>query len=139
MHHLIYLSYATAPFDEARLHALLAQCRQLNAQEELTGILLYGNNQFLQVLEGEEPNVRATYARISRDPRHRDVALFADKAIPARVFPTWRMAYHAADPQQVLAAAAYVLPADLQLDPAGLSQADAQLLQLLRGFVLPAA
>jgi len=137
MHHLIYYSYATAPFDEAQLQALLAQSRAANEREGLTGILLYGNERFLQLLEGEEPDVRATYARIYRDPRHRNIALYADKSITARAFPEWQMAYHALDSEQFMQLAGYVKPDDLRLERPGLSLADTHLLQLMRTFVLP--
>jgi hypothetical protein len=137
MHHLIYLSRATAPFSDEQLQNLLQECRQHNAAQEVTGMLLYGNEQFLQVLEGERGRVQALYARIYQDPRHRDVTLFAEKQIDARAFPDWSMAYHPVNPAQFLEFANYVSPQDVQLEHPNLSQADAQLLQLLRTFVLP--
>lgn len=137
MHHLIYLSQATVPFSEAQLERLLVQARQFNETHGLTGILLYGNDQFFQVLEGEAATVHSLYARICQDPRHRNVTTYADKAIATRAFSEWHMAYHALPPQQFLEFAGYVSPADLRLERTGLSVADQQLLQLLRTFVLP--
>ncbi|RZK28907.1 MAG: BLUF domain-containing protein [Hymenobacter sp.] len=137
MHHLIYLSQATVPFEAPQLEQLLAQARAFNAAHELTGILLYGNDQFFQVLEGEAGAVRRLYERIGQDPRHRNVTTYADKAIAARAFPDWHMAYQALPPQEFLEFAGYVAPSSLQLERPGLSIADAQLLQLLRTFVLP--
>jgi len=137
LHHLIYLSQATVPFEEAQLAYLLAQAQQFNAAHALTGILLYGNDQFFQVLEGEADRVHALYARICQDPRHRNVTTYADKPIAARAFADWSMAYQGLPPQQFLEFAGYVAPQELQLDRPGLSVADTQLLQLLRTFVLP--
>ena len=137
IHHLIYLSQATIPFDEAQLAYLLAQARQFNAAHELTGILLYGNDQFFQVLEGEASVVHSLYARICQDPRHRNVTTYANKPIAARAFADWTMAYQSLPPEQFIEFAGYVLPTELQLERPGLSVADAQLLQLLRTFVLP--
>jgi len=137
MHHLIYLSQATVPFSEAQLERLLVQARHFNETHGLTGILLYGNDQFFQVLEGEAATVHSLYARICQDPRHRNVTTYADKAIATRAFSEWHMAYHALPPQQFLEFAGYVSPADLRLERTGLSVADQQLLQLLRTFVLP--
>lgn len=138
MHHLIYLSQATIPFNEDQLERLLVQARQFNQEHELTGILLYGNGQFLQVLEGDKATVHSLYARICEDPRHRDVTTYADKAIATRAFSDWRMAYQALPPEQFLEFAAYVSPRELQVERSGLSVSDTQLLQLLRTFVLPA-
>lgn len=137
MHHLIYLSQATVPFGEAELARLLVQSRQYNAAHELTGILLYGNGQFLQVLEGEAETVHSLYARICQDSRHRDVTTYSDKPIRARAFPDWHMACHPLPPQQFLEFAGYVAPSELQLEHPGLNVADTQLLHLLRSFLLP--
>lgn len=137
MHHLIYLSQATVPFDDSQLERLLTQARHFNAMHNLTGLLLYGNDQFFQVLEGDEIAVRTLYERIRQDPRHRNVTTYADKAIATRAFPDWHMAYQSLPPQQFIEFAGYVAPADLRLERPNLSLADTQLLQLLRTFVLP--
>lgn len=137
MHQIIYLSQATIPFNEAQLEYLLLQARSFNATHEVTGILLYGNEQFLQVLEGEEATVRALYAHIRRDPRHRDVTTYADKSIAGRAFTDWSMAFQPMPPRLVLDFAGYVSPVEVQLARPGLSDTDTQLLRLLRSFVLP--
>ena len=137
MHHLIYLSQATVPFNVPQLEQLLARARRFNTAYALTGVLLYGNDQFFQVLEGDAATVQALYTRIRQDPRHRNVTTYADKAIAERAFPDWQMAYRALPPQQFIEFAGYVLPTRLRLDRPNLNLADTQLLQLLRTFVLP--
>lgn len=139
MHHIIYLSQATVPFTEASLRQLLGQARSYNSTHQLTGVLLYGSDQFFQVLEGEEATVRALYAHICQDPRHRNVTTYADKAIAKRAFADWSMRFQALPPQQFLEFASYLHPQQLQVERANLSQADTLLLQLLRSFVLPDA
>lgn len=137
MHHIIYMSRATTPLGEDQLRLLLEQARSLNAQQNITGMLLYGNEQFLQVLEGEESAVRATYERIRQDSRHRDMIAYADKAIQQRSFPEWSMAYHTPSPEQQCELASYVPPTRLRIERPGMTLADTQLLQLLRTFVIP--
>ncbi|NML65146.1 BLUF domain-containing protein [Hymenobacter sp. RP-2-7] len=137
MHHIIYLSQATIPFNEAQLQHLLTQARDFNQMHQVTGMLLYGNDQFFQVLEGEKATVQLLYAHISQDPRHRDVITYADKAIPKRAFMDWSMAFQALPPQQLIEFAGYISPAEVQLERTNLGQADTLLLQLLRSFVLP--
>jgi hypothetical protein len=139
MHHIIYLSQATVPFEETHLEQLLTQSRANNAQHGITGILLYGNEQFLQIIEGEEATVRALYAHICQDARHRDVTTYADKAITTRAFADWRMAFQPLVPRQLLDYASYLALADVHLERPGLSDSDQQLLQLLRSFVEPEA
>lgn len=139
LHHLIYLSRATIAFDDQQLQQLLLEARIYNQAVGITGILLYGQQQFLQVLEGEPTLVQALYARIRQDPRHHDVTLYADKEIAHRAFEDWAMAYHPQDPQQFQQFAGLVSPAELRVEQPNLTQADQQLLHLLRSFVLPDA
>ncbi|RZK61154.1 MAG: BLUF domain-containing protein [Hymenobacter sp.] len=86
MHHIIYLSLAVKPFTSEQLEKLLAVARRRNTELAITGILFYGNERFLQVLEGEEEAVRAVYASIKRDPRHQNIITYANKPITQRAF-----------------------------------------------------
>jgi hypothetical protein len=90
---LMYASSATEPLSETALDALLARSRSNNALRDLTGMLLYKDGQFMQVLEGDEETVRDTYAAIARDPRHEDVRVLLDTEIDRRQFEDWSMAY----------------------------------------------
>ena len=51
----------------------------------------------MQVLEGPEENVRSTYARISRDPRHHDIMTLREGRLAERDFPEWWMGFKAID------------------------------------------
>jgi hypothetical protein len=136
MHHIIYLSQAALAFSDALLQDLLLQARRHNAEMSVTGILCYGNQQFMQVIEGPEEVVRALYERIKQDPRHYAVTTYADKEIDQRAFAGWGMAYQPLTPEQFSAVLGYVQPDNVVLDVARLHRADAQLLELLRSFVL---
>lgn len=138
MHHIIYLSQATVPFEEVHLEQLLAQARAFNAQHDVTGILLYGNEQFMQLLEGEEATVRALYTHISQDPRHHDVTTYDDKPVARRSFADWRMAFQPLVPKELLHFASYLSPQQVYLERPSLSESDRQLLHLLRSLVHPA-
>jgi len=69
MFHLVYVSSAVEPFSKTELVELLHVARANNERLGITGMLLYRDGNFMQVLEGEEPVVRDLYARIERDPR----------------------------------------------------------------------
>jgi hypothetical protein len=79
---------------EAELEALLLKSRERNSQLGLTGMLLYYDGAFMQVLEGPEENVRTLYARIGQDPRHHRIIRLLEEYIPERNFPDWSMGYH---------------------------------------------
>jgi hypothetical protein len=64
---VLYYSWATAPPTQAHLQALLEQSHTYNAQQQITGLLLYSDRQFVQLVEGPEAAVRALFARIQAD------------------------------------------------------------------------
>jgi hypothetical protein len=137
MHHIIYLSWATTPFSDEQLHALLQEARSHNTAAGITGILVYGNDCFMQVLEGEEATVRSLYEQIKGDARHRDVTAYADKAITQRAFGDWSMAFHSTTTHQFEGLVGYLQPANVAADATRLSLVDLHLLDLLRSFTQP--
>ncbi len=90
---LLYLSSATAQFSDADLVELLTRARLHNSRLGITGMLLYHDGNFLQVLEGEETSVRALFSKIAQDPRHHGVIKLLDRPITERVFSEWSMAF----------------------------------------------
>ena len=90
---LVYRSQATHALRPASLTALLEKARANNHYLLLTGLLLYADNQFMQVLEGPEPAVSALYEKIKADPRHREVRTLHYAPIERRAFPDWRMGF----------------------------------------------
>ena len=90
---IIYVSAALAPFTLQQLEELLAFSRRRNHSEGLSGLLLYEDGSFLQVLEGPEGAVRRTFQRIERDPRHHRVTRVFGDHRSARMFPEWSMGY----------------------------------------------
>jgi hypothetical protein len=92
---LVYISTAKAPVDAALLEAILAVSRRNNVKADVTGLLVAGGRRFLQVLEGPDQAVLATYARIQHDPRHKAFVLLSCKQVQDRAFGDWSMAYQA--------------------------------------------
>ena len=96
---LVYASIANEEFSPEQLLELLAVSRRNNERCGITGMLLYKERRFLQVLEGAEAAVRATYARIEQDPRHREVVLLISDEERKREFADWSMAFQDLDDQ----------------------------------------
>lgn len=95
---LIYGSNSRYPMSELELNELLKTTRVRNEAAGITGMLLYSDGSFLQVLEGPADAVEATYARIHRDPRHHGVLLLLRCEVAEREFGDWSMAFaHAED------------------------------------------
>jgi Sensors of blue-light using FAD len=91
--HCIYASAATRHFETAELTALLQAARKHNDGAGLTGMLLYTEGSFFQVLEGAPDAVEALYARIVLDKRHEQVTKIVAEAIPSRSFADWTMGF----------------------------------------------
>jgi len=91
--HLIYVSTEAWPMSEDDLVSLLQQARARNERLRLTGMLLYKNGFFMQVLEGEEANVLEVFADIQTDIRHKKVFKIVSEYIQHRDFPDWTMGF----------------------------------------------
>lgn len=91
---LIYFSSATRKMTTCELDSLLSQSRRNNLRDGLTGLLLYGDGSFMQLLEGPEEAVDRTYERILNDPRHRHLIKVDDTRSGERLFGSWSMGYH---------------------------------------------
>ena len=96
---LAYVSSARHLFSKAELLALLNQARDKNARLGITGMLLYKDGNFMQLIEGEETTIHALFAAISADPRHHQSVVVLDESITERLFENWSMGfYDLADP-----------------------------------------
>ena len=93
LHTLVYVSSAVGALTEADLEAILAVSRDRNRQDDITGVLLYHDGNFMQCLEGESEKVHATYERICRDRRHTGTVVLIDAPITERSFSGWAMGY----------------------------------------------
>lgn len=100
---LIYASTALSAWGTEDLLKLLKECRAHNSAKNITGILLFSNNTFLQVLEGDEASVNSMYALIEKDPRHTDVTIIEKQPIIERAFPYWSMGFESVDSNQLTA------------------------------------
>jgi hypothetical protein len=90
---LVYVSVATKEMTADDLLSLLEQSRTFNKENGLTGLLLYKERFFIQVLEGEESIIDALFERIKVDTRHFNVLLILKKPIIARNFEEWAMGF----------------------------------------------
>lgn len=86
-----YTSKSTHPFSERELLDLLHDARDYNAADGITGLLLYREGCFLQILEGKPDLVEDVSQRIARDLRHHEVEVLLDQEVDTRLFPQWSM------------------------------------------------
>jgi FAD-dependent sensor of blue light len=92
MRQLLYASNTSRDFSDAMLTEILAASRRNNAACGVTGILLYVDGGFMQVLEGDDRAVSDTFMRIQADKRHWNTTILLDRDAP-RAFAEWSMGF----------------------------------------------
>jgi hypothetical protein len=98
---LIYSSEAAPGLAAAELEEMLGESRIRNRVYGITGVLLFVEGAFLQILEGEREDVLGLMERIERDPRHRGVKVFYEQEVDERAFASWSMAYLSPSAEEV--------------------------------------
>jgi hypothetical protein len=91
----IYASVSAPGFTEDAIPALLDSVRANNARLEVSGMLLYIESSFFQVLEGPADTIDSLYEKIRVDPRHMRVTQIIREPIAQRKFPEWSMGFSA--------------------------------------------
>jgi len=91
---LSYLSEAISDMSFLGLMRLLESARAFNQQNGISGILLYDNQQFGQIIEGERASVMKAWKRIQEDKRHHRIELLEIREISERSFPEWLLRFY---------------------------------------------
>ena len=91
VYQLIYVSGASTPFSDSELRSLANKSARNNAQRDITGLLLYHDERFMQFLEGDVFNVGGKFEVIRNDPRHHGVYVLRRRFVPFRQFVDWTM------------------------------------------------
>lgn len=89
---LIYASSAVKRMRQEELIAILEKSRVNNEKRNITGMLLYKDGNFMQVLEGEDAAVTELYSIIAKDPRHTP-QLILKREVSKRTFSEWEMGF----------------------------------------------
>ena len=79
----------------------MQQARTANGRLNVTGMLLYTEGSFFQVLEGPPAIVDEVYAKIGLDRRHDRVTKIIYESIPRRSFGGWTMGYSSITKQEI--------------------------------------
>ena len=120
---------------EKALEDLLTQSRDWNTQHQLTGVLLYSEDNIMQVLEGPKDEVFYIFERISRDARHRNVTKLADGSIEQRHFSQWSMGFKSVAPDDFNHLAGYLNISQADFLPPTPASDDTSLHSMLASFV----
>ena len=90
---LTFISTPTLPFSFLGLSRLLCHIYLNNQTNDITWILIFKDNQFTQILEGQESSVEKIWLTIQKDERHTDLQLLSKESIEMRSFIKWSMLF----------------------------------------------
>jgi hypothetical protein len=85
-----------------KLKALYTKAKLNNFKYNITGILVYKNKNFLQVLEGEDAIVDRTYNKIENDNRHQNIFKVINTSIETRIFEDYNFGFTVVDDEHNL-------------------------------------
>jgi hypothetical protein len=90
---LLYASRAAEPVTSDLVESILRSSHTHNPVLGITGVLCYGGDVYMQVLEGGRSAVNGLYNTIVRDSRHREVVLLQYAEVAERRFAGWTMGH----------------------------------------------
>jgi hypothetical protein len=90
---IVYASTATHACSDEELAQMLEKARSNNKQSAITGMLVYHEDCFLQLIEGPGPALNQLFGKLRADPRHHKVVLLLRERISERTFADWTMGF----------------------------------------------
>lgn len=94
---LVSVSQADHDLSYRDLEAFLDAAIERNTANGVTGLLVYRDGRFLQILEGKQDDVLEAIAESIKDPQHTHLKVVAERPAEGRLFPFWAMAYQDGD------------------------------------------
>ena len=90
---IVYISAAIGHMKTEDLIDIVESSRRHNSASEITGLLIYTDGNFMQLIEGATESIQETMVRIGKDCRHHHLRVLMDSILPERLFGLWSMAY----------------------------------------------
>ncbi len=94
----VYCSRAAEGVDDVEVGRIVEAAQRRNLARGITGVLVFGNGVFFQLIEGSAAEIRKLIATLQCDPRHCDVvSLDWSEERRERLYPDWEMERVTAD------------------------------------------
>ncbi|WP_081997639.1 BLUF domain-containing protein [Wocania ichthyoenteri] len=91
---VIYRSSAEPNFSQKEINYMLLKAKQHNKMQGITGCIIYSNNQFIQIIEGNKDVILDLYTKIKADDRHFDVTTLIEEPSKEMLWDDWSMAFY---------------------------------------------
>jgi ethanolamine ammonia-lyase large subunit len=83
---IAYVSTASTDLQEQEIDDIMAKTNEYNSGEKITGILLYNERNFFQLIEGEKKTIQNLYEKIKQDYRHKNIIKILEKTVSEPAF-----------------------------------------------------
>ncbi len=88
-----YVSTVNPDLSEIDIENLMAYVKIHNNTLDITGILIYSDGNFFQVLEGKKEIIKKLFGRIKKDQRHYNIIKMLDKEITDGSFSEYHSSF----------------------------------------------
>ncbi len=88
---LVYVSNRQKSCTQQEIDDILDACKRNNPAMEVTGVLLYSDNKFIQLVEGDTQKILRLYDTIKKDERHENCVMISCTPTEEKTFPSWHM------------------------------------------------
>ncbi len=88
---LVYVSNRRPTCTSEEIEKILASCKKNNPPLNITGVLLYSDTKFIQLVEGDAKVITTLYDKIKLDSRHNSPMMLSYGPIKEKSFPSWHM------------------------------------------------
>lgn len=90
---ICYISDSRSNESIESIKKIYKKAKENNLTNNITGILIFHNGNFLQVLEGLEENVNETFDKIRFDTRHRNIIKVININVEERIFEDYNFGF----------------------------------------------
>ena len=103
LYEVLYVSTLAPDQPTAVVAEIAAKARQVNAELDVTGLLIFDGQRFCQQLEGPQKAVLKLIERIRNDPRHVNVEVLHHGPLAGRRFQQFSLAFSTVEDADALA------------------------------------
>ena len=103
LYEVLYVSTLAPDQPTAVVAEIAAKARQVNAELDITGLLIFDGQRFCQQLEGPQKAVLKLIERIRNDPRHVNVEVLHHGTLAGRRFQQFSLAFSTVEDADALA------------------------------------
>lgn len=90
---LVYTSHSISDLNDEDVSEILRGAHEKNKELGITGVLVYYNGEFMQLIEGTTTAINLLFQSISHDARHYNIKLVSYLEISERHFDNWEMGF----------------------------------------------